>query len=160
SLKVPIQVDLQYGRNWADAKHTWEELAGTTPTPSVNGFHFCNTEASDPGPPETTQADETPMQGKANPAADGNGYQRHKHRGHSSDGRIHGDEGPKRGKTIAQWFYQDPPDRPNYLRVDKHITAGGDRKFFQQHWNGAQWVLGVKGTYAERKVPYRLPELR
>jgi hypothetical protein len=38
---------------------------------------------------------------------------------HSSDGHVHGDEGPKGGKTIAQWIYQHPPDHPNYLRVDK-----------------------------------------
>jgi DNA polymerase I-like protein with 3'-5' exonuclease and polymerase domains len=25
-LEVPIRVDLKYGRNWGDAKHTWEEL--------------------------------------------------------------------------------------------------------------------------------------
>ena len=25
-LEVPMQVDLKYGRNWGDAKHTWEEL--------------------------------------------------------------------------------------------------------------------------------------
>ena len=25
-LEVPMKVDLGYGRNWADATHTWEEL--------------------------------------------------------------------------------------------------------------------------------------
>jgi hypothetical protein len=28
-LDVPIRVDLKYGRNWGDAKHTWVELHGT-----------------------------------------------------------------------------------------------------------------------------------
>src|SRR6516165_5657065 len=27
-LDVPMRVDLEYGRNWGDAKHTWEELHG------------------------------------------------------------------------------------------------------------------------------------
>jgi len=27
-LKVPMRCDLKYGRNWGDAKHTWEELHG------------------------------------------------------------------------------------------------------------------------------------
>jgi DNA polymerase I-like protein with 3'-5' exonuclease and polymerase domains len=48
-LEVPMRVDLKFGRNWADAKHTWAELHSTvalkkkaaTPThtvpPKVNG---------------------------------------------------------------------------------------------------------------------------
>jgi DNA polymerase I-like protein with 3'-5' exonuclease and polymerase domains len=44
-LDVPMRVDLKYGRNWGDAKHTWEELQGkpatktaARPSPSqVNG---------------------------------------------------------------------------------------------------------------------------
>jgi DNA polymerase len=84
----------------------------------------------------------------------------YEHHRHNSDGHVHGDTGPKRGNTIGQWFYQNPPDRPNYLRVDKHITSNGKRNFYQHHWNGTQWVLGVKDTYAERKIPYRLAELR
>jgi DNA polymerase I-like protein with 3'-5' exonuclease and polymerase domains len=29
-LKVPMRVDLKFGRNWGDAKHSWEELHGIT----------------------------------------------------------------------------------------------------------------------------------
>jgi hypothetical protein len=29
-LKVPMRVDLKFGRTWGDAKHTWEELQSTT----------------------------------------------------------------------------------------------------------------------------------
>ena len=29
-LEVPMQVDLKFGRNWGDAKHTWEELHAET----------------------------------------------------------------------------------------------------------------------------------
>ena len=29
-LEVPIQVDLKFGRNWGDAKHSWEELHSTS----------------------------------------------------------------------------------------------------------------------------------
>jgi hypothetical protein len=35
----------------------------------------------------------------------------------------------------------------------------GGRGFFQYHWAG-RWVPGVKGTYAERKVPYQLCALK
>ena len=41
SLTVPIRVDLGFGHNWADAKHTWAELHGQTPadTPSIVPKH-------------------------------------------------------------------------------------------------------------------------
>jgi RecA-family ATPase len=78
---------------------------------------------------------------------------------HSSDGNVHGDSGPQRGQRTAQWIYRHL-DQPNYLRVDRYDLPNGERKFYQHHWGGAFWVLGVKGTYAERKIPYRLPELR
>ena len=91
----------------------------------------------------------------------GNGSGDHRdwgQRQHSSDGHVHGDSWPVRGRLIGRWIYQHP-DRPNYLRVDKHILPDGDRKFYQFHFAGGQWVSRVKGTYAERKIPYRLPEL-
>jgi DNA polymerase I-like protein with 3'-5' exonuclease and polymerase domains len=31
SLAVPMQVDLKFGRNWADAEHTWAELGAPAP---------------------------------------------------------------------------------------------------------------------------------
>ena len=34
-LEVPMRVDLKFGRNWGDAKHTWEELHGTAPATIV-----------------------------------------------------------------------------------------------------------------------------
>jgi uncharacterized protein DUF3987/DNA polymerase family A len=91
----------------------------------------------------------------------GNGYggNGHRNRRHGSDGNVHGDSGPKRGRCTAQWFYPYI-DRSNYLRVDRYDSPNGDRKFYQYHWDGKQWVEGVKGTYAERKIPYRLPELK
>jgi hypothetical protein len=39
------------------------------------------------------------------------------------------------------------------------MLASGERRFYQHHWNGRKWVYGVKNTYAETKIPYRLPEL-
>ena len=70
-----------------------------------------------------------------------------------------GDSGPTRGRHTAQWFYPYL-DRSNYLRVDRYDLPNGERKFYQHHWAGTSWALGVKGTYAERKIPYRLPELK
>src|SRR5262249_24333254 len=72
--------------------------------------------------------------------------------------RTHGNNGPKQGQSIATWIYAHP-NQPNYLRVDKHVSANGERRFYQHHWNGSKWVYGVKNTYAETKIPYRLPEL-
>ena len=77
---------------------------------------------------------------------------------HSSDGNLHGDEGPIAGRLTGHWFYPYLDASP-YLRVDRHDLPNGERRFFQHHWNGKDWVCRVKGTYAERKVPYRLPEL-
>jgi hypothetical protein len=70
----------------------------------------------------------------------------------------HGDSGPKQGRRIATYIYAHP-DKPKYLRVDKYIAANGERHFYQYHWNDRRWVHKVKGTYAEIKIPYRLPEL-
>jgi RecA-family ATPase len=82
-------------------------------------------------------------------------------RRHSSDGHVHGDDTRQRkgGKCVGRWIYPSL-DQPNYLRVDKILFSDGDRKFYQHHWNGTQWISGVEGTYAERKIPYRLPELK
>jgi DNA polymerase I-like protein with 3'-5' exonuclease and polymerase domains len=35
ALEVPIRVDLKFGRNWADAKHTWQELQQMKPMTST-----------------------------------------------------------------------------------------------------------------------------
>jgi DNA polymerase I-like protein with 3'-5' exonuclease and polymerase domains len=32
-LRVPMRVDVKYGRSWGDATHTWEELTGSPPAP-------------------------------------------------------------------------------------------------------------------------------
>lgn len=76
---------------------------------------------------------------------------------HSSDGNVHGASRPPRGRRTAQFFYPHL-DRSEYLRVDRY--DGAEREFHQSHWDGKQWASGVKGTYAERKIPYRLPELK
>jgi DNA polymerase len=72
--------------------------------------------------------------------------------------QSHGNSGPKQGQSIARFLYAHP-NQPNYLRVDKHTTANGENRYYQHHWNGHRWVYGVKGTYAETKIPYRLLEL-
>jgi DNA polymerase I-like protein with 3'-5' exonuclease and polymerase domains len=78
---------------------------------------------------------------------------------HSSDGSSpHGSKGPQQGTSVRVHVYRDMRLQ-NYLRVTKCIDAHGARKFHQAHWDGQQWIDGVVGTYAEKKVPYRLPEL-
>lgn len=84
------------------------------------------------------------------PNGQGNGYD------HSGDGN--GDSGSIQGQSTATWIYAHP-DKPFYLRVAKHIAVNGERHFYQYHWDGSHWVYRVKSTYAEQKIPYRLPEL-
>jgi DNA polymerase I-like protein with 3'-5' exonuclease and polymerase domains len=68
ALEVPMKVDLKFGRNWGDAKHSWEELTGSSPShaqptpPGINGakVHTAAVQASIelPQKPETV---ETPL---------------------------------------------------------------------------------------------------
>jgi DNA polymerase I-like protein with 3'-5' exonuclease and polymerase domains len=75
-LEVPIQVDLKFGRNWGDAKHTWQELHRSKQRPiisvtqpiaaatvtAVNGAHASPTIDNVPilPPLETPMAVKTP----------------------------------------------------------------------------------------------------
>jgi hypothetical protein len=45
TLEVPMRVDLAYGRNWGDAKHTWEELHAET-SPHVESAEGTQREGS------------------------------------------------------------------------------------------------------------------
>jgi DNA polymerase I-like protein with 3'-5' exonuclease and polymerase domains len=53
ALAVPIRVDLAFGRNWGDAKHTWQELHGHAPIESAPAPSIVPEPA-----PETSIADE------------------------------------------------------------------------------------------------------
>jgi DNA polymerase I-like protein with 3'-5' exonuclease and polymerase domains len=77
----------------------------------------------------------------------------------SATGNAHGETGPRRGEPQKTWIY-DSLDRERYLLVEKCIEANGDRHFYQYHWTGIQWDRKIKGTYAERKVPYQFRALR
>jgi hypothetical protein len=54
-------------------------------------------------------------------------------------------------RIVAEYIYKTVEDAP-YLRVSRTV----DKKFWQHHWNGQQWL---KGKPAGEKIPYRLPEL-
>jgi hypothetical protein len=59
--------------------------------------------------------------------------------------------GHDRDPVVASYIYKDANGKP-YLRVQR--TAA--KKFWQQHYNGADWQSGApKGP----RIPYRLPEL-
>jgi DNA polymerase I-like protein with 3'-5' exonuclease and polymerase domains len=93
------------------------------------------------------------------PYNNGSGGNGHAGNGYTAEASgSHGETGSKKGSSIASWIYVHP-ELPKYLKVDKHVAANGERHFYQHHWNGERWVYGVKGTYAEEKIPYRLPEL-
>jgi 5S rRNA maturation endonuclease (ribonuclease M5) len=59
--------------------------------------------------------------------------------------------GKARSPVTASYIYRDRNGAP-YLRVQRTAT----KQFFQQHWDGANWI---KGKPQGPKVPYRLPEL-
>ena len=79
----------------------------------------------------------------------------------STTGSPHGSTGQPRGQVLARFVYDDPSRAdPNYLLVEKRVDGAGKRAFFQYHRANGAWVLGVEGTYAERKIPYRLGALK
>jgi DNA polymerase I-like protein with 3'-5' exonuclease and polymerase domains len=73
-LKVPMRVDLKFGRNWGDAKHSWEEIHGevstqptsiTVPAESVpaesvpaEALHICTHQEPDGSEQQSTYNDE------------------------------------------------------------------------------------------------------
>jgi DNA polymerase I-like protein with 3'-5' exonuclease and polymerase domains len=79
----------------------------------------------------------------------------------STTGSPHGSSGQPRGQVLARFVYDDPNRTdPNYLLVEKRIDGAGKKAFWQYHRANGSWVLGVEGTYAERKIPYRLGALK
>jgi RecA-family ATPase/DNA polymerase I-like protein with 3'-5' exonuclease and polymerase domains len=182
ALGVPMQVDVKYGRNWGDAEHTWANLNGAAPKPASEPVTTTTTgaaptdnveecaaasAANNPPPPQDEEPEPPPEDPppRGNGSGGGNGFGANNSFStedlvnHSSDGNVHGDNGPKHGRCTARWTYSHP-DQPNYLRVERHDLPNGERKFYQHHWTGTHWASGVKGTYAERKIPYRLPQLK
>jgi hypothetical protein len=60
-----------------------------------------------------------------------------------------------RPRVVARYIYQNADGQPFACAV-RTTSAVKPKGFYQQHWNGAEWVNGgAKGP----AVPYRLPEL-
>ena len=60
-----------------------------------------------------------------------------------------------KGTKVAEFIYRDLKGAP-YLRVDKYVTAQGDKAFPQYRFENGQWVKrGKNGS----SIPFRLPEL-
>ena len=76
-----------------------------------------------------------------------------------SSKQLYGESGPRKGTPNRFWAYQHL-DRPNYLRVNKYIDYEGCKHFYQSAWDGKRWTKRMISTYAERKIPYRLLELK
>jgi DNA polymerase-1 len=68
----------------------------------------------------------------------------------------HGHTGPKKGKASAQWIYLHP-EQGNYLRVEKRLLANGERKFYQNHWNGSAGSMASKAATPRQKFPIASP---
>lgn len=61
--------------------------------------------------------------------------------------------------SLTKWSTQASRNGTGFLARSTRLRTSS-RRFYQHHWTGTSWALGVKGTYAERKIPYRLPELK
>jgi DNA polymerase I-like protein with 3'-5' exonuclease and polymerase domains len=62
TLEVPMQVDLKYGRNWGDTKHTWEALTGITAPRASEPIPARQSSASSAPEPEIRQQfSQTPL---------------------------------------------------------------------------------------------------
>jgi RecA-family ATPase len=109
-----------------------------------------------PEAPRATKAPNVfPSRPSSPPPGAGSGQQRYG----STTSSPHGDEGPPRGEKRNTWIY-DSLDQEMYLLVEKWIDWDGGKHFHQYHWAGNHWERKVKGTYAERKVPYQLRVLK
>jgi DNA polymerase I-like protein with 3'-5' exonuclease and polymerase domains len=60
-----------------------------------------------------------------------------------------------KGTKVAEFIYRSLKGTP-YLRVDKYVTAQGDKAFPQYRFDKGQWVKRGKNWPS---IPFRLPEL-
>jgi DNA polymerase len=99
-------------------------------------------------PPPTPPASLVPPPPPPSPTSSGNG------RAQSFDGYPHSSRAS--GCKVAEFIYRDMKGAP-YLRVDKYVSATGEKSFPQYVYDNGQWIKGKpKGRPA---IPYRLPEL-
>jgi hypothetical protein len=70
--------------------------------------------------------------------------------------KMNGAAAPWRNE--GDWVYSDADGKP-YSKVIRWHKPDGEKIYLQYHLENGQWVKGVKGTYAQTKIPYRLPEL-
>jgi len=170
TLEVPMKVDLAYGRNWGDAKHTWEELhaakstssSGATPKPERAPIEeptpieqepapaaAGTTHTKDPPPPPPPPP---PPQDEKPPGGNGRGD----FTGFEQDAYQRGSRGsPGPSPTPpAEYIYIDAQNRM-YMKVAR--TA--DKDFPTYHWDGSKgaWIKGWPKS--KEVVPYRLSEL-
>jgi len=60
-----------------------------------------------------------------------------------------------KGTKVAEYIYRDLKNAP-YLKVDKYVTAQGDKAFPQYRFDKGQWIKRGKNWPS---IPFRLPEL-
>jgi DNA polymerase I-like protein with 3'-5' exonuclease and polymerase domains len=61
-----------------------------------------------------------------------------------------------KGTKVAEFIYRDLKGAP-YLRVDKYVTAQGDKAFPQYRFENGQWLKRGKNWPS---IPFHLPELQ
>src|SRR5262249_22964674 len=166
-LEVPMKVDVNYGRTWGDAKHTWDELHGKVPQPRPVEIETPITidpqpmplaaatvnigPPPPPPPPPPPSPPPSPPPG-GNGRGDNSGFDgdyRHERR----DGYPHGERAS--GRKVTEFVYHDLKGAP-YLRVEKYVSAQGDKSFPQYRFDNGKWIKRGKNWPS---IPYRLPEL-
>ena len=170
TLEVPIQVDLKFGKSWADAVHTWDELcnavkiheallaghSGSGPSEITHQRPFIWVESevehrTTVENPENSTNSENSTHAENSTAA-GATHEReedHKQQSGSGNGYPHGERDT--GRQVAFFIYRDARGRP-YLGIRKTST----KQYPQFHWDNSRWVTGKPNG---PKIPYRLPEL-
>jgi DNA polymerase len=167
---LPLAAKARVSKRYAKEKSNAGHAVGNRERPfdlGISDGHGSHPQVHSPDPERVAVASEVPgasSGGTDNPAESrdelsgdhsGQNHEKDTHQSRdSAAGHSHGDSGPKQGRWVATYIYAHP-DRPKYLRVDKYDS----HKFYQYHWDGKCWVCKIKGTYAETKIPYRLPEL-
>jgi DNA polymerase I-like protein with 3'-5' exonuclease and polymerase domains len=161
AFRCPLDADFTIGRSWAGEAPNASETPKTTEI-GIGSASNVELMTGDnhaapcpppppppPSPPLPPRTSSPPLQPSALPP-----------RSFSATGNPHGSSGQPRGQVLARFVYDEPsrPD-PNYLLVEKRVASTG-KHFFQYHRANGLWVPRVEGTYAERKIPYRLGALK
>jgi RecA-family ATPase len=165
-----MKTDLTFGRTWADATHTWEELHGKAkstgkgkkapkPAPKPKGAPAASCKAASEAPPFDLGAAATPR--TEPPPAPSEAVEVEPAPGTQAEppprpnGHDYTQGGDKAQSLLERRHTYQSADRKLHTRVDVYRDAAGVKTCPTYHYNGRRWVKG----WPDQVIPYRLPEL-